>query len=86
MLCVCCDVGGGTQGDIISAIKVEGGRQWTHLSAALWWRGLEAAARARRLLSEPTNPLSVSGETTPSYRKEKLCNINIVCHTGSFVE
>lgn len=50
----------------------EGRQSWTHLSDALWWRGLEAVAGVRRLLSEPTNPLSVSGEMIPSYKTEAI--------------
>lgn len=49
----------------------EGRPSWTHLSNALWWRGLEVAG-VRWLLSEPTNPLSVSGEMIPSYKTEVI--------------
>lgn len=40
------------------------------LSVALWWGGLAAAAGVSRLLSEPTKPLSVPGETIPSCTKQ----------------
>lgn len=44
-------------------------RRLSHLSIALWWSGLGASVGVGWQLSVPLNPLSVSGETIPSYSK-----------------
>lgn len=59
------------RGDALNNISVG----YSHLSAALWWRGLGAAAGVRRLLSEPTNPLSVPGETIRSWSAQHNTHI-----------